>query len=68
MNKAITRICEYYLNIILIMAGVTGLVYTSAGFDGVLITWALRLVSLAFLVRGITLPASVSMEVEEWGR
>lgn len=52
MNK----LCEYYLNIILIMAGVTGLVYTSAGFDGVLITWALRLVSLAFIVRGITLP------------
>lgn len=58
MNK----LYNYYLNIILIMAGVSALIYTAAGFDGPAITWALRIVGLFFIVDGLTLPSAYSKE------
>ena len=58
MNK----LYNYYLNIILIMAGVSALVYTAADSDSPAITWALRIVGLFFIVDGLTLPSAYSKE------
>lgn len=58
MNK----VFEHYMNILCIMAGASAIIYTLPGFDGPLITWALRVVGVFFILDGIFLPKEVSTE------
>lgn len=53
---------RYHVNIIMILAGLAALVYTAAGFDGAVITWGLRIIGLAFIVDGVTLPVAVNTD------
>lgn len=55
------NIYRHYVNILLILAGIATLVYTASCFDGPLVTFTLRAVGIYFIVRGVTLPAAVSM-------
>ena len=57
MNK----LYQYYVNYLLIIAGIATLIYTASCFDGPAVTFSLRVVGIYFIARGVTLPAAVSM-------